>query len=262
MVPSIESTQNHKIKEVAALLDKPKERRNTRLFVVEGVREISLALSAGYSLQALYYLPQIIPDPSQRLQLPPDFPCQPVSPSVYKKIAYRDSTEGIVAVLYQKNLSLHQLSIPDNPLILVMEGIEKPGNIGAMLRTADAASIDAVLVCDPQCDLYNPNLIRSSLGAIFTCPTITCTSVEAITLLQQQSIRIFAATLQESLPYHTQDYRSGSAIVVGSEAIGLSTLWREAASTCVHIPMLGATDSLNVSVSAAIIIFEAIRQRV
>ena len=158
MLPILESAQNPKIKGVVALLEKPKERRDKQLFVVEGVREISMALTAGYSPQALYYLPQIAPNPQQLCNVPPDFICQPVSPAVYKKIAYRESTEGVVAVLHQKNFRLDNLALPSNPLILVLESVEKPGNIGAMLRTADAAQIDAVLVCDPLCDLTTPTL--------------------------------------------------------------------------------------------------------
>jgi len=242
-------------------LERSKERRNSFLFVVEGVRECSMALSAGYVLEALYYLPQIVPYPHQQFKLPQTFPCRPVSPNVYKKIAYRESSEGVIAVMHQKNLNLSNLILPPNPLILVTEAVEKPGNIGAMLRTADAAQVDAVLVCDPLCDLYNPNLIRASLGAIFTRQVVACTSAEAVAWLRQNRIHIYAATLQESLPYHQQNYTTGCAIVVGSEAEGLSNVWREAAHTAIQIPMRGIIDSLNVSVSAAIIIFEALRQR-
>jgi len=261
ILPIIESVQNPKIKGIVTLLEKSKERQQTQLFVVEGLREISLALASGYIPQTLYYLPQIIPTPHARFNLPQDLFCQPVSPAVYKKIAYRESTEGAVAIMRQKNLPLSNLKLPPHPLILVMEAIEKPGNIGAMLRTADAAPVDAVLICDPQCDLYNPNLIRASLGALFTKQVVTCASVEAMAWLLRHQISIYTATLQDSAPYHTHDYRSGCAIVVGSEAQGLSPVWRNPACTPIHIPMSGAIDSLNVSVSAAILIFEAIRQK-
>ena len=243
-------------------MTKSKERRETQLFVVEGLREISIATASGWTPQIVYYLPHIIPDPYPQLHLSGDIPCQPVSPAVYKKIAYREGTEGAVAVMHQKNTTLTHLNLPPNPLIIVMESIEKPGNIGAMLRTADAAQVDAVLICDPHCDLYNPNLIRASIGALFTRQVVVCTSIEALTWLLHHQISIFAATLQHSVPYHTQNYRSPCAIVVGSEAHGLSPLWRDAACARIHIPMSGAVDSLNVSVSAAILLFEAIRQRV
>ena len=257
----IESTHNPKIKEVLTLIEKPKVRREALLFVLEGARELTMALEGGYTPQALFYLPQIIPNPCQRFHLPQPFPCYPVSSAVYKKIAYRESTEGVVAMMHQKNLDLSSLQIPSNPLILIIESAEKPGNIGAMLRTADAAQVDAVLVCDPFCDLYNPNLIRASLGALFTLQVVTCSSVEAVSWLQQNEIHIYPALLGGSNHYHCQDYRSGSALVVGSESKGLSPVWRGAECTAIKIPMRGAVDSLNVSVSAAILIFEAIRQR-
>lgn len=261
MLPSLESVQNPKIKRVVALLEKPKERRNSRLFVVEGVRELSMALSAGYALQEFYYLPQIVPHPHLHINLPHDFPCQPVSPAVYKKVAYREGTEGVVAVLSPKEFSFADLLLPSKPLVLAMEGVEKPGNIGAMFRTAEAAQVDVILVCNPQCDLYNPNLIRASLGAIFARQVVVCSSEEAVVWLQQKQIHIYVASLQEAKPYHLQDYTQSCAIVVGAEAQGLSKVWREGTSTPVKIPMKGRIDSLNVSVSAGIILFEAIRQR-
>ena len=262
MLQTIESVQNPKIKGILTLLEKSKERRSSALFLVEGVRELSMALSAGYSPQALYYLPQIVSDPYQSWSLSQEIPCYPVSPAVYKKIAYREGTEGVVAVMHQKSLQLDNLVLQPNPLILVIESIEKPGNIGAMLRTADAAQVDAVLVCDPLCDLYNPNLIRASLGALFTRQMVACSSTEAVAWLKQNNVSIFSATLEDSLPYHLQDYTSGCALVVGSEAQGLSPIWRQAANACIRIPMGGLVDSLNVSVSAAILVFEAVRQRV
>ena len=261
MLPLLESVHNPKIKGVLNLLEKPKERRDSALFVVEGARELSMALAAGYLTQALYYLPQILPHPHQQFKLPPELTCQPVAPNVYKKIAYRESTEGVIAVMFRKELGLSTLKLPHRPLVLVIEAVEKPGNIGAMLRTADAAQVDAVLVCDPQCDLYNPNLIRASLGAVFGLPVVACSSAEAVAWLQQQDIHIYAATLQDSLSCYGQDYRQGCAFILGSEASGLSPLWQESARACIRIPMRGSMDSLNVSVSAAILLFEAVRQR-
>ena len=261
MLPLLESIHNPKIKDVLSLLEKPKERQRRGLFVVEGIREVSLALKAGFFPQALYYLPQIIPNPNSLFQLPQAFRCQSVSKTVYQKIAYRDGTEGVVAVMRQKELLLSNVSLSPNPLILVMEGVEKPGNIGAILRSADAAQADAVLVCDPLCDLFNPNLIRSSLGAIFSSNVIICSSLEALHWLQKSRIDIYAATLQDSFLYTQPNYSMGCAFVVGAEAHGLSLVWRKAAKACIHIPMRGSVDSLNVSVSAAILMFEAARQR-
>ena len=261
MLPLLQSIHNQKIKDVLTLLAKPKERRDRGLFVVEGMREVSLALTAGYFPQTLFYLPQIIPDPHSLFLLPQRFQCQPVSPDVYKKMTFRESSEGVVAVMILKEFSLINVSLSPNPLLLVMEGVEKPGNIGAMLRTADAAKADVVLVCDPLCDLFNPNIIRSSLGAIFTRQIVVCSSLEAIDWLQKSDIDIYAATLQDSLCYTQPNYSMGCAFVVGSEAKGLSLVWRDAAKECIHIPMRGGVDSLNVSVAAAILMFEVVRQR-
>ncbi|MCL2501600.1 MAG: RNA methyltransferase [Bacteroidales bacterium] len=261
MPPFIESAKNPWIKDVLTLMEKPKERRDRQLFVVEGAREVSAALANGFKLQTLYYLPQLIPDPCRQFKLPEESPCRPVSLAVYKKIAYREGTEGVVAVMHQKNMQLDQLRLPDNPLILITEAIEKPGNMGAMLRTADAAQVDAVFVCHSLCDPYNPNLIRASLGAVFTRQIVACSAEEAIAWLRQNHITLYAATLKDAVPYHSQDYRAGCAIAVGSEACGLSPVWPKAAKACIHIPMKGSIDSLNVSVSAAILVFEAIKQR-
>jgi len=258
----IESPHNPKIKDLLALLEKPRDRRDTQLFVVEGVREVSMALNHQYILHSLFYLPHLHPNPAEQFGLSSEIPCHPVSPALYKKIAYRDDTEGLVAVMQQKKIDLSDLILPHNPLILVVEQAEKPGNVGAILRTADAAQVDAVLLCDLTCDLYNPNLIRASLGALFTRQVVACSSAEAVAWLQKRGIDIYAATLQDSVSYLSQDYTTGCAIIVGSEAYGLTPVWRNAARTSICIPMLGAIDSLNVSVSAAILMYEAVRQRI
>ena len=149
----------------------------------------------------------------------------------------------------------------DNPLVIVLESVEKPGNLGAVLRSADAAQADAVIVCDPLTDLYNPNLIRSSIGAIFTVPTVACTSEECIAFLEQHGIQILTAQLQDSSLYYDTPMTGPTAIVMGTESTGLTDQWRRAATAHIRIPMLGRLDSLNVSVSAAILLFEAVRQR-
>ncbi|MBQ2338667.1 MAG: RNA methyltransferase, partial [Prevotella sp.] len=184
-----------------------------------------------------------------------------VTPQVYAKIAYRGTTEGIMATVRTPELSLEQLTLPDNPLIVVLESVEKPGNLGAVLRSADAAGVDAVIVCDPLTDLFNPNLIRSSVGAAFTVPTVVTTSEQCISFLQERGISILTAQLQDSHPYYHTDMRRPTAIVMGTEATGLTQQWRKAATAHIRIPMLGRIDSLNVSVSAAILMFEAVRQR-
>ena len=184
-----------------------------------------------------------------------------VSPEVYGKIAYRGSTEGVIAEVRTRELKLGDLKLGKNPLIVVLESVEKPGNLGAVLRSADAAGADAVIVCDPLTDLYNPNLIRSSIGGVFTVPTVACTSEEAIKWLKDNGIQILTAQLQDSSYYYDTDMKRGTAIVMGTEATGLTDVWRKAADAHILIPMLGSLDSLNVSVSAAILLFEAVRQR-
>ena len=181
--------------------------------------------------------------------------------ALYRKVAYRESTEGIIAEVEYKERTLSDLRLPENPLIIVLESVEKPGNLGAVLRSADAAGVDAVIISDPLTDLYNPNLIRASIGAVFTVPTVACGSEEAIGFLEERNIQILTAQLQDSSLYYDVDMRRGTALVMGTESTGLTDQWREAASAHICIPMLGRLDSLNVSVSAAILLFEAVRQR-
>ena len=180
---------------------------------------------------------------------------------LYEKIAYRGGTEGMIAEVKVRGRGLGDLRLPDNPLVVVLEGVEKPGNLGAVLRSADAAGADAVLICDPLTDLYNPNLIRASIGAVFTVNVVCCGSGEAIKWLINNNIKIYTAQLQDSSWYYDTDMRGGTAIVIGTEATGLTDAWREAADAHIRIPMLGDLDSLNASVSAAILLFEAVRQR-
>ena len=176
-------------------------------------------------------------------------------------MAYRGSSEGVMAVVKARRKTLQDLRLSSAPLIVVLESVEKPGNLGAVLRSADAASADAVIVCDPLTDLYNPNLIRSSIGSVFTVPLVACSSEECITFLKTNGIRILTAQLQDSRFYYDTDMTCGTALVMGTEATGLTLRWRAAADAHIRIPMLGRLDSLNVSVSAAILLFEAVRQR-
>ena len=184
-----------------------------------------------------------------------------VTPEVYEKIAYRGSTEGVIAEVRAKEMRLEDLKLKENPLIMVLESVEKPGNLGAILRSADAAGADAVIICDPLTDLFNPNLIRASIGAIFTVPCVACTSEEAIGFFKSNGIKILTAQLQDSSLYYDYSMTEGTAIVMGTESTGLTDIWRKAADAHIRIPMLGQLDSLNVSVSAAILLYEAVRQR-
>lgn len=264
MAELITSGQNPKIKDLLALQEKSRLRREKGLFVVEGRRELEHCLEAGYQIDTLFVCPDILDltdeTPLLRSYLDRASVFE-VSPAVYGRIAYREGTEGIIAEVVTPELTLAKLNLPENPLVMVLEAVEKPGNLGAVLRSADAAKADAVIICDPLTDLFNPNLIRASIGAVFTVPVVTATSEEAIKFLKDRGIRILTAQLQDSVLYYDSDMRHAVALVMGTEATGLSQAWREAADAHIRIPMLGRLDSLNVSVSAAILLFEAVRQR-
>ncbi|MBP6557087.1 MAG: RNA methyltransferase [Flavobacterium sp.] len=256
----ITSTQNAYIKSLVILQEKAKSRKQSGTFLIEGLREIELALKGNYELETVLYCPEVLEN-SFNLSIFQSFNQIEISKEVYQKLAYRDTTEGILAVAKVKNLQLTDLKLPKNPLIVVMEAIEKPGNIGAMLRTCDAAKVDAVIIANPKTDLYNPNIVRSSVGCLFTNQIATASTEDVIAYLIKNNINFYSATLQNSTSYHTQNYNLPTALVVGTEATGLSQLWRDKATQNIIIPMQGEIDSMNVSVAAAILIFEAKRQR-
>ena len=260
---NITSSQNERVKRVVALQQKSAERRRQNIFVVEGRREVAQCIEAGFEVVAIYYCPTMLPpDEVARLTSPQHKRLLiEVSETVYERMAYRGGTEGILAEVKPRNLTLDELKLGEAPLLLVVESVEKPGNLGAILRTADAAGATAVVVCDPLTDLYNPNLIRSSLGGIFSVPCVACSSEDCITYLKAHHITILTAQLQDSRYYYDTDMRRPTAIVMGTEATGLTDVWRRAADAHILIPMLGRIDSLNVSASAAILLYEAVRQR-
>lgn len=262
----ISSGQNPKVKDLVALEEKSRARREKGLFVVEGVRETGHCAEVGYEIVSVFFCPAVLGrDISDALDTgSPAFARTrwfEVTPEVYSKIAYREGTEGVIAEVRQKKHGLDSIELPENPLVVVLESVEKPGNLGAVLRSADAAGADAVIICDPLTDLYNPNLIRSSIGGIFTVPCAACSSEECIAWLRKNGVRILTAQLQDSEWYYDTDMKKGTAIVIGTEATGLTDIWRKAADAHIKIPMLGRLDSLNASVSAAILLFEAVRQR-
>ena len=273
----ITSAQNPKIKNLLSLQEKSRTRREQGLFVVEGRRELEHCLEAGFTVRTLFVCPElagdgILPGAFARIGSRSDAEGRVPSPApepliveipeaLYRKVAYRESTEGIIAEVEVRERRLEDLQLGEAPLIVVLESVEKPGNLGAVLRSADAARADAVIVCDPRTDLWNPNLIRASLGGIFTVPTVCATSAETIAWLRARGIRILTAQLQDSSWYYDIDMTVGTALVMGTESTGLTDAWRAAADAHIRIPMLGRLDSLNVSVSAAILLFEAVRQR-
>lgn len=257
----IVSIQNAYVKHLLQLQEKAKLRKQTGTFIIEGKRELELAIKGNYKIEKILFYSSLIKQDYISKFSNFQIECIEISKEVYEKLAYRDTTEGIIAVAKTKNHDLKNLNLPKNPLILVMESLEKPGNIGAILRTCDAARVDAVIIANPKTDLYNPNLIRSSIGCLFTNAIAIAENEEIIEFFNKNNIAIYSATLQNSNGYHIENYTNATAIVVGTEATGLSAIWRESATQNINIPMLGAIDSMNVSVSAAILLYEAKRQR-
>ncbi|WP_430905474.1 TrmH family RNA methyltransferase [Maribacter sp. 2-571] len=264
-IKQITSLQNPLVKKIGLLREKSKERKKSGLFVLEGLLELGLAIKGGYVIENLLFSADLISERELNEILKP-YPKTvemiQVSKEVYRKIAYRESTEGVVALGQSKPHHLDGLELPEkNPFVLVAEAPEKPGNIGALLRTADAAGLDAVIIADPKTDLYNPNIVRSSVGGLFTNAIATGSSSEIIQYLTKKGIKIYAAALSASKPYTSIDFTGATAIVMGTEATGLSDAWLTGSDQNIIIPMNGEIDSMNVSVSAAILIFEGKRQR-
>lgn len=257
----ITSTQNPLVKKIRSLKEKSRERKKSGQFVIEGRRELALALAGGYVVEMLLVCGEILGTENQE-SYPITIATTQISKSVYEKLAHRGSTEGILALVQTKSHALNDITFAsDNPLVLVAEAPEKPGNIGALLRTADAANLDAVLIANPKSDIYNPNIIRSSVGCVFTNTIGVGTTEEVVQFLKTNNIAIYSAALTASKNYVEVNLKGAVALVVGTEATGLSDHWLKSSEENLVIPMQGYIDSMNVSVSAAILIFEAKRQR-
>lgn len=256
----LSSASNPKIKFLLSL-EKPRERRKQQLFTIEGKKEIMMAVHAGYKIGNIFYCHEMTDVDELGSALTRDKLLIPVSKPIFDKVAVRENSGGLIAVAEMKPHDISGLRLSTNPLVLVLESVEKPGNLGAILRSADAAGVDAVILCDAQTDLYNPNTIRSSIGCVFTQQIAIATSEEAIAWLLKKGISIWCTNLQASRPYHEVDFRVPSAIVMGTEATGISRQWAEKATGNIIIPMQGKIDSMNVSASTAVVIFEARRQR-
>lgn len=286
-IETITSAQNRKVKELLTLVEKSKARSAAGLFVVEGQRELGHCLDAGFIPETLFICGEVMAVQNNVVNgaktghlaeniegkdgldalvakaeaLNPRLGVVQIPAFLYEKVAYRGSTEGIIAEVHSVPRSLEDLRLGESPLVMVLESVEKPGNLGAVLRSADAAGADAVIVCDPLTDIWNPNLIRSSVGAVFSVPVAVCTSADAIAFLKERGIRILTAQLQDSEWYYDTDMTGATALVMGTESTGLTQAWRDSADAHIKIPMLGRLDSLNVSVSAAVLLYEAVRQR-
>ena len=244
-------------------LEKSKTRKSLCITAIEGEKEIEMAASSNLKIETLFFLKDIANSLfiNQIVKQYPNIELISLTKDLFSKISYRETTGGLIAIVKTKLNTLKELVLPENPLILIIEGVEKPGNLGAILRTADAAKIDAVICCEMPTDLYNPNVIRSSLGTVFTVPIAISNNKEAMQWLKDKNIATFCTNLHKAKEYHLQDFKKACAIVVGTEATGVSDEWINFSETNIKIPMLGQIDSMNVSVAAAIIIFEAKRQR-
>jgi TrmH family RNA methyltransferase len=261
---AITSTHNPRFRRAVKLRDRRQREKHGR-FLIEGMREIRLALEGGISLEELFACPALCEsDPCQRvIDYAADHGAQlfSVSRRLIDKLCFGDRAEGLLAVAVTPSRTLDDLRLPDRPLVAVLEGIEKPGNVGAILRSADGAGLDAVIVADPATDLFNPHAIRASLGTIFTVPASVASSAQVAAWLRGQGLHVFAARVEGAVPYTQADFTPAAAIVLGSEAGGLSSAWIGSDVTAVSLPMCGAADSLNVSAAAAVMFYEALRQR-
>ncbi len=260
----ITSQQNPKIKRVVKLR-KRSCRDEEGVLIIEGYRELKRALENKHFPTALFYCAELFQGTNEpalidqcRIAGAEILPC---NAAVFQKIAYRDRPEGLLALAPQIHYSLNDLALPENPLVLIAEHIEKPGNLGTMLRSADAAGVHAVIVCDRCTDINNPNVVRASIGTLFTLPVVDATSEEVSTWLGKRNMQVVAATPHTKTPYTDIDYTRGTAILVGAEQFGLSDFWMQHAQAQVRIPMRGQCDSLNVAAAATILLYEAVRQR-
>ena len=262
--PHITSLQNPKIKRVVKLR-KRAVRDEEGVLIVEGYRELKRALENGYRPTALFYCPELFQGENEPALIEQ---CRAAGAevlacnvSVFEKIAYRDRPEGLLALAPQIRLTLGDLKLPERPLLLIAEQIEKPGNLGTMLRSADAAGVDAVIVCDRCTDINNPNVVRASIGTLFAVPVVDASSEDARAWLAERGVQVVAATPHAGRDYTEVDYTHGTAILVGAEQFGLSEFWMQNADAQIRIPMLGQCDSLNVASAATILLYEAVRQR-
>ena len=260
MEEKIVSPSNPRIKNVLKLKEKSSERKQQDLIVVEGLREILMAKENGFDVKTLFVCDDIAGKKSKELVSSAHHLVR-ISKEVFEKISYRENSDGLLALVTPKHLRLKDLKLSATPLLIVLEAVEKPGNLGAILRTADACGADAVIVCDAKTDIYNPNVIRSSIGCIFSKQVVAASSEEVLRFLKEKGVRSFAAALTAKNNYTQSDFSQAAAIVLGTEADGLSDLWLKSADEQIKIPMLGKTDSLNVSASCAVIVYEAVRQR-
>ncbi|MFV1967008.1 MAG: TrmH family RNA methyltransferase [Pirellulaceae bacterium] len=264
MHPTITSLQNQRVKDAARL----RERRGRKIqdrIIIDGAREVLRALEADVELSELFVCEELScrPEASRAIELSQERGIELLraTPEVFGKLSFGERAEGVVAVAKTPQCSWPENKLPDESVVVVLEHVEKPGNLGGVVRTADAAGVKAVFVADTKVDLYSPNAIRASLGTIFSQPVISAAGTDILRRLREQGVAMFAARVDGAVDYSKADYTGRVALVLGSEAQGLSPLWRAPDITSVALPMLGRADSLNVSVTAAVLVYEALRQK-
>jgi RNA methyltransferase, TrmH family len=261
MKPTISSPHNPKIKGAIHLRDS-RQRRRAQQLLIDGPREVAAAVQAGIELVTLFYTPAEAPaEVASLLASQPAEILQPVAPEVFEKLCYGQRSSGVVAVARAPELPLDRLQLPAEPLVLVLDRAEKPGNVGAVLRTASAAGVDAVILCQPQCEVFNPNAIRASLGTIFSVPIAVTDFPQLTEWLDQRGVAVKLACVGARQSLWQTSLRGPLALVFGSEAHGLGQEWNRQPWQAISIPMVGAADSLNLSISAAVVCYEAVRQR-
>lgn len=260
MDPVITSLQNTKVKEAVKLRDR-RVREETGLFLIEGYRELKRALDAGREVQTLFYCPELFMGSNEESLINRCKTALQCTKEVFAKISYRDRPDGLLALSPQHHLKLTELKLKANPFLLIAESIEKPGNLGTILRSSDAAGVDGVIVCDRTTDIHNPNVVRSSVGTLFTQQVFEATGEETLAFLKRGGISIVAATPHAKQEFTEADLKVPLAIVVGTEQYGLSETWMRRADITVRIPMLGVADSLNVASATTLLLYEVVRQR-
>lgn len=263
MEHAISSAKNPRVKDVLALAD-AKERRRRGAFAVEGAREIDRALRSGFVVREAYYCPELLSDLGRAAlaTIERSVKALSIAPAVFAKLAVREGSDGLIAVFAVRTATLASLNLPAAPLLLALEGVEKPGNLGALLRTADGTGCDAVVVLDKTVDPFNPHCVRASLGTVFHVPVVGAGAEEFRAFCDARGIAVQAAALSaRAKPWHTADFRGGAAVLLGSESAGLSAYWLERADGIVQLPMRGIADSLNVGAAGAALLYEALRQR-
>jgi TrmH family RNA methyltransferase len=260
----ITSPTNPRVKALVRLR-KRSERTETERFLIEGFREVTRAVDAGIDLPELYFCPEMFLGGTETALLERSAAAGSrlveLAPAAFRKVTYRDRPEGLLAVGKPFPTGLDALDLPADPLVLVVESIEKPGNLGTMLRTADAAGADAVIVCDPTTDPFNPNVVRASLGCLFIVPLAVTSTASTMSFCRNRSIVTYAATPSAGTLHWEVDYRGAAALVVGSEQFGLTEAWLSGADRRIRIPMYGSADSLNAAMAAGVLLYEAVRRR-